>query len=105
MILALVLMIMMFVSPASAGMCGAESDGSVRCTDDVGRNPSLQSVDKTLADPRGMTGSADFSPMNSDMVNYPRDQKLDYKWMRESVAPRESERSTTFGPALARPER
>ena len=105
MTLALLMGIMMFVSPAYAGMCGAESDGSVRCTDDVGRNPSLQSVDKALIDPRGVTGSPEYSPMNTDMANYPRDQKSDYKWMRESVPPGQSERSTTFGPALAKPDR
>jgi hypothetical protein len=103
--LALVIGVMLFVSPLYAGMCGAGSDGSVTCTDDVGHNPSLQSLDKALVDPRGVTGAPEYSPMNNEMANSPRDQKSDYKWMRESVPSAQSERTTTFGSQLAKPER
>ena len=46
--------IALFVSPAYAGMCG-DSDGAVKCTDDVGRNSTLQTLDKALISPSGVT--------------------------------------------------
>ena len=64
----------LFVSPAYAGMCG-DSDGAVKCTDDAGRNSTLQSLDKDLISPSGVTAKPEFSLSNTDMATYPRDPK------------------------------
>jgi hypothetical protein len=70
----LVMGVALFVSPAYAGMCG-DSDGAVKCTDDAGRNSTLQSLDKDLISPSGVTAKPEFSLSNTDMATYPRDPK------------------------------
>jgi len=73
----------LFVSPAYAGMCG-DSDGAVKCTDDAGRNSTLQSLDKDLISPSGVTAKPEFSLSNTDMATYPRDPKSGEKPSRET---------------------
>jgi hypothetical protein len=89
------LSITLFVPSAYASMCG-ESDGSVKCTDDAGRNPTLQTLDKALVSPSGVTARPDYSVGNPEMATYPRDPKSGDKPTRSES---ESEESTdrTFG--------
>jgi len=68
------LSITLFVPSAYASMCG-ESDGIVKCTDDAGRNPTLQTLDKALVSPSGVTARPDYSVGNPEMATYPRDPK------------------------------
>lgn len=70
----LLMSVALLVSPAYAGMCG-DSDGTVKCTDDAGRNSTLQSLDKDLISPSGVTAKPEFSLSNTDMATYPRDPK------------------------------
>ena len=79
----LVMGVALFVSPAYAGMCG-DSDGAVKCTDDAGRNSTLQSLDKDLISPSGVTAKPEFSLSNTDMATYPRDPKSGEKPSRET---------------------
>lgn len=83
----------LFVSPAYAGMCG-DSDGKVKCTDDAGRNSTLQSLDKDLISPSGVTAKPEFSLSNTDMATYPRDPKSGEKPSRETET--EESPTTTF---------
>jgi hypothetical protein len=83
----------LFVSPAYAGMCG-DSDGTVKCTDDAGRNSTLESLDKDLISPSGVTAKPEFSLSNIDMATYPREPKSVEKPSRETE-PQESP-TTTF---------
>ena len=89
------LSITLFVPSAYASMCG-ESDGSVKCTDDAGRNPTLQTLDKALVSPSGVTARPDYSVGTPEMTTYPRDPKSGDKPIRSES---ESEESTdrTFG--------
>ena len=84
------LSITLFVPSADAGMCG-ESDGIVRCTDDAGRNSTLETLDKALVSPSGVTARPDYSVGNPEMATYPRDPKSGEKPRSEA----ESEESTT----------
>ena len=90
----LVIMIMiLFVSPAYGGMCG-DSDGTVKCTDETGRNSGLQTLDNAMVSPSGVTAKPDFSLVNSDMATYPRDPKSGEKPSRSESEPTESTTST-----------
>ena len=86
--------ITLFASSAYAGMCG-ESDGTVKCTDDGGRNSTLQSLDKALVSPSGVTARPDYSLINSEMATYPRDPKSGEKPIRSDIETEESP-TTTF---------
>jgi hypothetical protein len=95
MVMPLLVSVILFVFPAYAGMCG-ESDGTVKCTDDVGRNSTLQTLDKALVSPGGVTAPADYSLVNSEMATYPKDTKTVVKPIgSESDSPKESD-TTTF---------
>ncbi|HKY72193.1 MAG TPA: hypothetical protein VJL88_09760 [Nitrospira sp.] len=72
----LMVIMTLFVSPAYAGMC-SESDGTVRCTEDGGRNSTLQMLDKALIDQSGVTGSLGPSVLNNQMATYPRNIKTE----------------------------
>jgi hypothetical protein len=85
------LSITLFVPSAYASMCG-ESDGIVKCTDDAGRNPTLQTLDKALVSPSGVTARPDYSVGNPEMATYPRDPKSGDKPIRSES---ESKESTT----------
>ena len=89
------LSITLFVPWAYASTCG-ESDGIVKCTDDAGRNPTLQTLDKALVKTSGVTARPDYSVGNPEMATYPRDPKSGDKPIRSES---ESEESTdrTFG--------
>jgi hypothetical protein len=84
----------LFVSPAYAGMCG-DSDGTVKCTDDAGRNSTLETLDHALVSPSGITAKPDFSLVNSDMATKPRDPKSGEKPARSDAEIEESP-ATTF---------
>lgn len=84
----------LLVSPAHAGMCG-DSDGTVKCTDDAGRNSTLQTLDKDLISPSGVTAKPEFSLSNTDMATYPRDPKSGEKPSRSETETEESP-TTTF---------
>jgi hypothetical protein len=86
--------VILFVSPAYAGMCG-DSDGSVNCTDEAGRNSTLESLDHALVSPSGVTAKPDFSLVNSDMATQPRDPKSGEKPTR-SESETEASPETTF---------
>lgn len=90
----LLVSIALFVSPAYAGMCG-DSDGTVKCTDDDGRNSTLESLDHALMSPSGVTAKPEFSLSNSDMATYPRDPKSGEKPSRPESETQESP-TTTF---------
>lgn len=90
----LLVSMMLFASSAYAGMCG-ESDGTVKCTDDAGRNSTLQTLDKALVSPSGVTARPDYSVVNSDMATYPRDPKSGEKPARSESETAESP-ITTF---------
>jgi len=85
--------VVLFVSPAYAGMCG-DSDGAVKCTEDAGRNSTLQSLDKDLISPSGVTAKPEFSLSNTDMATYPRDPKSGEKPSRETET--QESPTTTF---------
>ena len=90
----LLVSILLFVSPAYPGMCG-ESDGTVICSDDVGRNAALQSLDKDLMSPSGVTAKPEFSLSTTEMATYPRDPKSGDKPTRADSETKESD-PTTF---------
>ena len=94
MVRSLLVSMILFASSAYAGMCG-ESDGTVKCTDDVGRNSTLQTLDKALVSPSGVTARPDYSVVNSDMATYPRDPKSGDKPITSDSEPEESH-TTTF---------
>lgn len=72
----LLMSVVALVSPAYADMCG-ESDGIVRCTDDVGRDSMLQALDRALKSPSGVTALSGYPLLNHEMATYPRDVKSD----------------------------
>jgi hypothetical protein len=48
--IATLFMVMASLSPGMSGSC-YEIGGTVRCSEDVGRNPTLQSIDKAMGTP------------------------------------------------------
>ena len=90
----LLVSVTLFVFPAYAGMCG-ESDGTVKCTEDAGRNSTLQTLDKALVSPSGVAARPDYSLVNSEMATYPRDPKSGEKPTRSDSETTEST-TTTF---------
>jgi hypothetical protein len=72
----LLLSVVALVSPGYAHMCG-ESDGIVRCTDDVERDSMLQALDRALKSPSGVTALSGYPLLNHEMATYPRDVKSD----------------------------
>lgn len=94
----LLVSVVFLVSPAFAGMCG-ESGGTVVCTDDVGRNSTLQALDKALVSPSGVTAPSGYSLINKEMATYPREVKSDDLLQKPSQSTSDQEQEsnrTTF---------
>ena len=67
------------VPPAYAGMCSGALDGTVTCTEEIGRNSTLESLDHALVSPGGVTAGPDYSLTTRDMATYPKETKTDLK--------------------------
>ena len=76
MMMRLVISATLIAAPAYAGMCG-ENEGVVRCTDDSGRNSTLQTLDKGMVDGIGPAGPSGQSLLSNDMATYPRNTQMD----------------------------
>ena len=62
--------LVLLVFPAYAGTCG-ESNGSVRCTDDVGHKSTLEALDKAISSQSGGSTLPDASSIRNEMATYP----------------------------------
>ena len=103
----LLVSVVFIVSSVYAGTCG-EINGTVRCTDDVGQNSTLQNLDKSVLNPSDGGALADSSSIRNEMATYPPDLKLQGGWREPSASKpdQEQENKTTFqswGPARSRP--
>lgn len=67
----LILILMLVSGPVFAGSC-QDVGGSVKCTDDVGHNRTLESLDQSLSRPGPMTPSASYPDA---LKSYPSDLK------------------------------
>lgn len=86
----------LFVSPAYAGMCGGESDGTVKCTDEAGRNSTLQTLNKALVSPGGVTARPDYSLSTSSMGTYPKETKTEPRPVQSESDKSQESPTTTF---------
>ena len=67
----LILFLILLAAPSSAGTC-QDVGGTVQCTDDVGRNPTLQSLDKSLGRPSPLSLPSSYPDA---LKTYPSDMK------------------------------
>lgn len=67
----LMVFILLWACPGFAGIC-QDVGGTVRCTDDVGRDPTLQSLDKALGSPGPVTIPSSYPEA---LKTYPSDIK------------------------------
>jgi hypothetical protein len=65
------LMILVSLSPGMSGSC-YEVGGTVRCSEDVGRNSTLQSIDKAMGTPTPYSPPASYPEA---LKSYPSDIK------------------------------
>lgn len=95
----LILFLILLPVPAFAGSCQDVGD-TVQCTDDVGRDPALQSLDKSLGRPGPLTLPSSYPDA---LKGYPSDMKpLDQgrEGNRPSTEPNEDSQKTTLqGPS------
>jgi hypothetical protein len=75
MVIQVVASVLLLVSTAYAGTC-AEVSESVRCTDDVGHNSTLESVDHAIFIQSSRSTASDTSSIPREMATYPPDLKL-----------------------------
>jgi hypothetical protein len=67
--------VVLLVSSSYAGTC-AEVSGSVRCTDDVGHNSTLESVDHAIFIQSSRSTVPETSSIPREMATYPPDMKF-----------------------------
>ncbi|ULA69858.1 MAG: exported protein of unknown function [Nitrospira sp.] len=67
----LILFLIFLAAPSFAGSC-QDVGGTVQCTDDVGRDPMLQSLDKSLGRPGPLSLPSSYPDA---LKSYPSDMK------------------------------
>ena len=97
-VIATLFMVVASLSPVMSGSC-YETGGTVRCSEDVGRNSTLQSIDKAMGTPAPYTPPTSYPEA---LKSYPSDIKSSdgkAKGPRSDVYTDDGTPKTTLEPA------
>lgn len=92
-------LILLWACPGFAGTC-QDVGGAVRCTDDVGRDPTLQSLDKAFGSPGPLTTPSVYPETLNTYPSAIKPQDQGREGKRPSSQPNDDSQKTSLqGPS------